>query len=129
MRVGNLLDRVLKQFSVSKDVSIIFSRRAIFLSIMRIMSFPSLLLMVFKSFFAGLCEIKVEWNTYNEVYYKAMLFKGFRHVETYFVQLNTSVFANLFCVCVCVRAFPNHVQSTGRLQSSCRNDVLEQTKP
>lgn len=99
MRVGNLLDRVLKQFSVSKDVSIIFSRRAIFL---RIMSFPSLLLMVFKSFFAGLCEIKVECNMYNEVYYKAMLFKGFRHVETYFVQLNTSVFANLFCVCVCV---------------------------
>lgn len=125
MRVGNLLDRVLKQFSVSKDVSIIFSRRAIFLSIMRIMSFPSLLLVVFKSFFAGLCEIKVECNTYNEVYYKAMRFKGFRHVETYFVQLNTSVFANLFCV----RAFPNHVQSTGRLQSSCRNDVLEQTKP
>lgn len=109
MRVGNLLDSVLKQFSVSKDVSIIFSRRAIFLSIMRIMSFPSLLLVVFASFFAGLCEIKVECNTYNEVYYKVMLFKGFRHVETYFVQLNTSVFANLFCV----RAFPNHVQSTG----------------
>lgn len=125
MRVGNLLDRVLKQFSVSKDVSIIFSRRAIFLSIMRIMSFPSLLLVVFASFFAGLCEIKVECNTYNEVYYKVMLFKGFRHVETYFVQLNTSVFANLFCV----RAFPNHVQSTGWLQSSCRNDVLEHTKP
>lgn len=92
MRVGNLLERVLKQFSVK------------------------------------LCEIKVECNTYNEVYYKVMLFKGFRHVETYFVQLNTSVFANL----VCVRAFQNHVQSTestGRLQSSCRNDVLEQTKP
>lgn len=125
MRVGNLLERVFKQFSVSKDVSIIFSRRAIFLSIMRIMSFPSLLLVVFKSFFAGFCEIKVECKTYNEVYYKAMLFKGFRHVETYFVQLNTSVFANLFCV----RAFPNHVQSTGRQQSSCRNDVLEHTKP
>lgn len=62
MKVGNLLERVLKQFSVK------------------------------------LCEIKVECNTYNEVYYKVMLFKGFRHVETYFVQLNTSVFANLVCV-------------------------------
>lgn len=99
MKAGNLLESVLKQFSVSKVVSIIFSRRAIFLSIM---SFPSLLLVVFKSFFAGLREIKVEYNTYNEVYYEVMLFKGFRHVEMYFVQLNTSVFVNFFCVCACL---------------------------
>lgn len=30
MKVGNLLENVLKQFSFIKDVSIIFSRRAVF---------------------------------------------------------------------------------------------------